>query len=136
MRVLVVDDSPVDRRVAQLLLSSDSCAGSFHGQPPLWCLPQNHLPTSSQFLFPTIRFFFFRPRRSHRESSQAGSPLFFNSGRAPRVRACISRADLPLLFIGCHRFQFVRATSALFFLYIYTYYQARPVEYINSKQLV
>ncbi|AQK43824.1 Two-component response regulator ARR16 [Zea mays] len=30
MRVLVVDDSPVDRRVAQLLLSSDSCAGSFH----------------------------------------------------------------------------------------------------------
>ena len=33
-RVLVVDDSPVDRRVAQLLLSSDSCAGSFHGQPP------------------------------------------------------------------------------------------------------
>jgi len=29
-RVLVVDDSPVDRRVAQLLLSSDSCAGSFH----------------------------------------------------------------------------------------------------------
>ena len=25
-RVLVVDDSPVDRRVAQLLLSSDSCA--------------------------------------------------------------------------------------------------------------
>ena len=35
MRVLVVDDSPVDRRVAQLLLSSDSCAGSFHGQPHL-----------------------------------------------------------------------------------------------------
>jgi hypothetical protein len=35
-RVLVVDDSPVDRRVAQLLLSSSSCAGSFHGQhePP------------------------------------------------------------------------------------------------------
>jgi CheY-like chemotaxis protein len=33
-RVLVVDDSPVDRRVAQLLLSSGSCAGSFHGQPP------------------------------------------------------------------------------------------------------
>lgn len=32
MRVLLVDDSPVDRRVAQLLLSSDSCAGSFHGQ--------------------------------------------------------------------------------------------------------
>ncbi|CAL5031903.1 unnamed protein product [Urochloa decumbens] len=30
MRVLLVDDSPVDRRVAQLLLSSDSCAGSFH----------------------------------------------------------------------------------------------------------
>jgi len=29
-RVLLVDDSPVDRRVAQLLLSSDSCAGSFH----------------------------------------------------------------------------------------------------------
>ncbi|CAO2035159.1 unnamed protein product [Urochloa humidicola] len=29
-RVLVVDDSPVDRRVAQLLLSSNSCAGSFH----------------------------------------------------------------------------------------------------------
>ncbi|PAN38287.1 hypothetical protein PAHAL_7G161400 [Panicum hallii] len=29
-RVLVVDDSPVDRRVAQLLLSSSSCAGSFH----------------------------------------------------------------------------------------------------------
>ncbi|KAG2572317.1 hypothetical protein PVAP13_7KG168600 [Panicum virgatum] len=29
-RVLVVDDSPVDRRVAQLLLSSGSCAGSFH----------------------------------------------------------------------------------------------------------
>jgi CheY-like chemotaxis protein len=35
MRVLLVDDSPVDRRVAQLLLSSNSCAGSFHGQPPL-----------------------------------------------------------------------------------------------------
>ena len=34
MRVLLVDDSPVDRRVAQLLLSSNSCAGSFHGQPP------------------------------------------------------------------------------------------------------
>jgi two-component response regulator ARR-A family len=33
-RVLLVDDSPVDRRVAQLLLSSASCAGSFHGQPP------------------------------------------------------------------------------------------------------
>lgn len=30
MRVLLVDDSPVDRRVAQLLLSSNSCAGSFH----------------------------------------------------------------------------------------------------------
>jgi len=29
-RVLVVDDSPVDRRVAQLLLSSSSCAGAFH----------------------------------------------------------------------------------------------------------
>ncbi|RLM65865.1 two-component response regulator ORR1-like [Panicum miliaceum] len=29
-RVLLVDDSPVDRRVAQLLLSSASCAGSFH----------------------------------------------------------------------------------------------------------
>ncbi|RLM73456.1 two-component response regulator ORR1-like [Panicum miliaceum] len=29
-RVLLVDDSPVDRRVAQLLLSSGSCAGSFH----------------------------------------------------------------------------------------------------------
>ncbi|CAL5067995.1 unnamed protein product [Urochloa decumbens] len=30
-RVLVVDDSPVDRRVAQLLLSSSNlCAGSFH----------------------------------------------------------------------------------------------------------
>jgi len=31
-RVLVVDDSPVDRRVAQLLLSSSSCAGAFHGR--------------------------------------------------------------------------------------------------------
>ncbi|TVT98556.1 hypothetical protein EJB05_56131 [Eragrostis curvula] len=30
MRVLLVDDSPVDRRVAQLLLNSNSCAGSFH----------------------------------------------------------------------------------------------------------
>ncbi|XP_062185758.1 two-component response regulator ORR1-like isoform X2 [Phragmites australis] len=30
MRVLLVDDSPVDRRVVQLLLSSNSCAGSFH----------------------------------------------------------------------------------------------------------
>lgn len=30
MRVLLVDDSPVDRRVAQLLLSSNSCAGPFH----------------------------------------------------------------------------------------------------------
>ncbi|KAG8082099.1 hypothetical protein GUJ93_ZPchr0014g47610 [Zizania palustris] len=29
-RVLLVDDSPVDRRVAQLLLSSNTCAGSFH----------------------------------------------------------------------------------------------------------
>jgi CheY-like chemotaxis protein len=32
MRVLLVDDSPVDRKVAQLLLNSGSCAGSFHGQ--------------------------------------------------------------------------------------------------------
>ncbi|XP_062225726.1 two-component response regulator ORR1-like isoform X2 [Phragmites australis] len=30
MRVLLVDDSPVDRRVVQLLLNSNSCAGSFH----------------------------------------------------------------------------------------------------------
>ncbi|KAL6652694.1 hypothetical protein ACP70R_011619 [Stipagrostis hirtigluma subsp. patula] len=29
-RVLLVDDSPVDRRVAQLLLTANSCAGSFH----------------------------------------------------------------------------------------------------------
>nr|CAE02513.1 P0076O17.11 [Oryza sativa Japonica Group] len=29
-RVLLVDDSPVDRRVVQLLLSSSACAGSFH----------------------------------------------------------------------------------------------------------
>uniref|UniRef100_A0A0D9W5D1 Response regulatory domain-containing protein n=1 Tax=Leersia perrieri TaxID=77586 RepID=A0A0D9W5D1_9ORYZ len=29
-RVLLVDDSPVDRRVVQLLLSSNACAGSFH----------------------------------------------------------------------------------------------------------
>jgi CheY-like chemotaxis protein len=37
-RVLVVDDSPVDRRVAQLLLSSNSCAGSFHGQHSTYSL--------------------------------------------------------------------------------------------------
>ncbi|GJN02849.1 hypothetical protein PR202_ga20237 [Eleusine coracana subsp. coracana] len=30
MRVLLVDDSPVDRKVVQLLLNSNSCAGSFH----------------------------------------------------------------------------------------------------------
>lgn len=32
MRVLLVDDSPVDRKVVELVLGSSACAGSFHGQ--------------------------------------------------------------------------------------------------------
>lgn len=33
-RVLLVDDSPVDRKVVELVLGSNTFAGSFHGQLP------------------------------------------------------------------------------------------------------
>jgi hypothetical protein len=49
-RVLLVDDSPVDRRVVQLLLSSSACAGSFHGQ-------------SSQLISSPPRFFISSSRQ-------------------------------------------------------------------------
>jgi CheY-like chemotaxis protein len=50
MRVLLVDDSPVDRKIAQLLLNSNSCAGSFHGQPSIQ--PSSCPPFSSASAVP------------------------------------------------------------------------------------